>query len=190
MLSFSNQNKNHLCRGLQWGSNQSSYEFCSQRKSLEGVLCPPMLSPRGILHLGFFVVIFFLWMSSLISGVSPLETLQTPRKSPKSPSPKSPVKSPGIHPSQQAPRSYKRITPSPSPLPLNKSSVSSPGRRHRPPSHDKGANVSSSIGNRLNKGKKTGLVLASVAGLLQVVVVIYLLVKRKQLLRVVEKYEV
>lgn len=42
---------------------------------------------------------------------------------------------------------------------------------------------------RLNKGKKMGLLLASVAGLLQVVVVTYLLVKRKQMLRVVQKYE-
>lgn len=42
----------------------------------------------------------------------------------------------------------------------------------------------------MNWRKRTGLVLAAVAGLLQVVVVTYLLVKRKQMLHVVEKYEV
>jgi hypothetical protein len=42
----------------------------------------------------------------------------------------------------------------------------------------------------MNWKKMMGLVLAAIAGLLQVVVVTYLLVKRKQMLRVVEKYEI
>jgi len=39
-------------------------------------------------------------------------------------------------------------------------------------------------------GKRTGVALAAVAGLLQIAIVTYLLVKRRRMLRVVKGYEI
>jgi len=134
-----------------------------------------MLSPRDILYPRIFVGISILWMSSLISaGGSLASPVLLARNDNSKPSPAL-VIAPSSHPSP-SPSHRQRPSSSPRPRP--------PRPRTRPP---RPPPLSS---DRMNWKKTTGLVLAAIAGLLQIVVVTYLLVKRKQMLRVVEKYEV
>lgn len=132
-----------------------------------------MLSPRDIFHPRIFVGISILWMSSLISsGGSLASPVLHVRNHNSKPSPAPVIADPSLSPSPPPPPPR----PPPSLPPRSSWHPSS----HTPP-------LSS---DRMNWKKMTGLVLAAIAGLLQVVVVTYLLVKRKQMLRVVEKYEV
>lgn len=150
-----------------------------------------MLSPRCILHLVIFMGISILWTSSLISAGSPLVSpVQKARNDKSVPFLEGdlanlavkPPHSPSPHPSSHPPRHRSKHPPPHSSKHPYPSSHPSPPPSHFPPLL--------SNPNRMNWRKGTGLVLAAVAGLLQIVVVTYLLVKRKQMLRVVEKYEV
>ncbi|GLJ29526.1 hypothetical protein SUGI_0581980 [Cryptomeria japonica] len=94
---------------------------------------------------------------------------------------------------QQSPQGSPNASPSPSPS--TNRTPPRPRHHHFPvppyfPSISQIGPPKAVKSNGLNSGQRTGLVLLAVAGLLQIVVVSYLVVKRKQMLQVVEKYEV
>ncbi|KAH9300221.1 hypothetical protein KI387_011804, partial [Taxus chinensis] len=100
---------------------------------------------------------------------------------------------PAPHPS---PQGSPNSSPSPSPSANISANQNPPTQKrkkpHSPPYPGSAIHRTSnprSKDSKLNTGQMTGLVLLSIAGLLQVVVVTYLLVKRKQMMQVVEKYE-
>ncbi|XP_008463997.1 leucine-rich repeat extensin-like protein 3 [Cucumis melo] len=148
-------------------------------------------------------------LSLLVESQTPDEanpTLSPPMPSPPPPSPSPPP--PPLPPPPPPPPPPPRIIsppPSPSPPPFSPSPPPPPHRhrrspppplassmerkKKRPPVPPKNINTNQASKRSLNKGKKVGLFFVGIAAVLQICVVGFLVFKRRQLLRVKDRYE-
>ncbi|KAH1066336.1 hypothetical protein J1N35_031323 [Gossypium stocksii] len=148
----------------------------------------PPLSRLVILSFGLLFTVFACFVESQPSNVSPPPPPSVPPPPPPPPPPQSvppppPSVSPPPPPSPSPPLAPSR--PPPRPAGHHRNHTHHP--RRRPPQHSQ--NHKPSTGNKLNTGKKLGLLFIGIVIILQFGVAGFLVFKRRQLLKVNGTYE-
>ncbi|KAE8650907.1 hypothetical protein Csa_002672, partial [Cucumis sativus] len=126
----------------------------------------------------FFTASLSLSATTAVATTSPT----TPPPPPITPPPPSPSPPPFSPPPPPPPHRHRRNPPPPLASSVER-------KKKRPPVPPKNINTNQGSKRSLNKGKKVGLFFVGIAAVLQICVVGFLVFKRRQLLRVKDRYE-